>query len=286
MIDVGTIDAAQADGSPPIELISGGAPGESGVTVSRVYYRSSAHFRASLRAHIVCFSTPCRIYCRAAGEAVTHDAPPGSIAILPAGLDCAADTERDVQSTYLIIDPARLSLVAAEDSSLNAQLTGRLYSRDPGLAALAHTLAEEARTRFPSGAVFWHETVGRFLAGLVARHMSGPKVDAGGMLDAYTLSRLRAHIMAHLDEPLDVATLAVMCGRSQYHFSRVFTRTIGVSPYRYVVHLRLKRAFELIREGSVPLAEIAYSVGFADQSHLTRWVRRAYGLTPAAIANN
>jgi len=211
MIDVGTIDAAQADGSPPVELISGGAPGESGVTVSRVYYRSSAHFRASLRAHIVCFSTPCRIYCRAAGEAVTHDAPPGSIAILPAGLDCAADTERDVQSTYLIIDPARLSLVAAEDSSLNAQLTGRLYSRDPALAALAHQLAEEARTQFPSGAVFWHETVGRFLAGLVARHMSGPKVDAGGMLDAYTLSRLRAHIMAHLDEPLDVATLAAMC---------------------------------------------------------------------------
>jgi AraC family transcriptional regulator len=286
LLDVGTIDAAQADGSPPCELISRSAPGESGVTVSRVYYRTSAHFKASLRAHIVCFSTPCRIHCRAAGEAVTHDAPPGSIAILPAGLDCAADTERDVESTYLIIDPARLSLVAAEDSSLKAQLTGRLYDRDPALAAIAHRLAEEARTGFPSGAVFWHETVGRFLADLVARHMSGARADAGGVLDVYTLSRLRAHIMAHLDEPLDVATLAAMCGRSQYHFSRVFSRTVGVSPYRYVLHLRVKHAFDLIREGSLPLAEIAYSVGFADQSHLTRWVRRAYGVTPAMISSS
>src|SRR5215468_3471495 len=175
LVDVGTIDAAQADGSRPLELISRGAPGESGVTVSRVHYRRSGHFKASLRAHIVCFSTPCRIHCRAAGQAVTHDAPPGSIAILPAGLDCTADTEGGVESTYLIIDPARLSLVAAEDSSLNAQLTGRLYDRDPALAAVAHCLAEEARTDFPRGAIFWHETVDRFLAALVARHMSGAK---------------------------------------------------------------------------------------------------------------
>jgi AraC family transcriptional regulator len=53
-----------------------------------------------------------------------------------------------------------------------------------------------------------------------------------------------------------------------------------------VVHLRLKHAFDLIRQGSLPLAEIAYRVGFADQSHLTRWVRRAYGVTPAAISSN
>ena len=284
MIDLGDIDAAQADGSPPSQLISAAAPGESGVAVSRVYYQNSAHFRASLRAHVVCFSSPCRIHCRAGGEAVTHDAPPGSIAVLPAGLDCTADTERDVESTYLIIDPARLSLAAAEDSSLNAELTGRLYSVDPALAAFARQLAEEARTGFPQGAVFWHETTGRFLDGLVTRHMSGARIDAGGALDVYTLSQLRAHIMAHLDQPLDVATLAAMCGRSQFHFSRVFSRTVGVGPYRYVLHLRLKRAFELIRDGRLPLAEIAYSVGFADQSHLTRWIRRVYGVTPGQIS--
>jgi AraC family transcriptional regulator len=44
--------------------------------------------------------------------------------------------------------------------------------------------------------------------------------------------------MAHLDEPIDVATLAHMTQRSQFHFSRVFRRSVGVSPYRYVVYLR------------------------------------------------
>src|SRR5215468_5842334 len=177
MIDRGDIDAIQGDGAPPSELISGSAPGESGIAVSRVSYRGSAHFKASLRSHVISFSTPCRIHCRWSGEAVTHDAPPGSIAVLPAGLDCAAETQRDVESTLLVVDPARLSLVAAEDSALNAQLTGRLFGFDPALAALAHQLADECRTGFPSGVVFWHEAAGRFLAGLVERHMSGAKVD-------------------------------------------------------------------------------------------------------------
>ena len=51
-----------------------------------------------------------------------------------------------------------------------------------------------------------------------------------------------------LDEPIDVATLAHMTKRSQFHFSRVFHRSVGVSPYRYIVYLRLRRAVELIRE--------------------------------------
>jgi AraC-like DNA-binding protein len=46
-----------------------------------------------------------------------------------------------------------------------------------------------------------------------------------------------------------------MSGRSQFH-------------YRYVVHLRLRSAVELVREGKLPLAEIAAATGFADQSQV------------------
>jgi AraC family transcriptional regulator len=45
-----------------------------------------------------------------------------------------------------------------------------------------------------------------------------------------------------------------------------------MSPHRYVVHQRLQRAIELMREGRSGLADIAASTGFADQSHLSRWV--------------
>jgi AraC family transcriptional regulator len=50
-----------------------------------------------------------------------------------------------------------------------------------------------------------------------------------------------------------------------------------MTPHRYVVHLRLQRAVELVRDGHSSLAEIAARTGFADQSHLSRWVRRVHG---------
>ena len=91
--------------------------------------------------------------------------------------------------------------------------------------------------------------------------------------------------MAHLDEPIDVATLARMTERSQFHFSRVFRRSVGVSPYRYIVYLRLRCAVDLIREGRLGLADIAASTGFADQSHLSRWVRRVHGASPTQLVS-
>jgi AraC family transcriptional regulator len=69
-----------------------------------------------------------------------------------------------------------------------------------------------------------------------------------------------------------------MAARSPFHFSRVFTRSVGMTPHRYIVHLRLQRAIELVREKQSSLAEIAARTGFADQSHLSRWVRRVYGV--------
>ena len=102
-------------------------------------------------------------------------------------------------------------------------------------------------------------------------------------LNKDAIKRLEEFVVAHLAERLDVATLAKMTNRSQFHFSRTFTRLTGVSPYRHVVHLRLRRAVEMIRDGKFSLAQIAAKTGFADQSHLTRWVRRVHGVSPTQI---
>jgi AraC family transcriptional regulator len=103
-------------------------------------------------------------------------------------------------------------------------------------------------------------------------------------LSNITLARLRDYVMAHLDEPIDVASLARVAGRSPFHFSRVFTRSVGVTPHRYIVRLRLQRAVELVGDGEVSLAQVAFRTGFADQSHLARWVRRVHGVSLTQLA--
>ena len=54
----------------------------------------------------------------------------------------------------------------------------------------------------------------------------------------------------------------------------------GIAPHAYLVQLRLARARQLLASGQPP-ARVAMTLGFADQSHMGRWFRRAYGLTPA-----
>jgi AraC family transcriptional regulator len=276
----------QADGCSPTMLAAGSAPGESGVSVLSVRFQGGAHFSATPRQHLIWFQTSpqARFECRIAGRALRNEAPAGSLAICPAGVDSAADAEESVDAILVAIDPGQLALAAAEDSALEAQLIERFSGRDRMLLELARSLALESADGYPNGPLFWNEVASGFIDGLVARHTSAFEGRARGMLGKDVLERVREYILVHLDEPIEVDTLAKIAGRSPFHFSRVFTRSVGMTPHRYVVHLRLQRAIELVRDRRSGLAEIAARTGFADQSHLSRWVRRVHGVSLTQLA--
>jgi len=280
---IGEVFSAQKDGSPPTALATGCAPGESGVSVVSLRYRGSAHFSAHLRQHLIAFVSKTRIKCRLAGRALYHKAHEGSLAICPAGLDTSADTDQDLNALFVGVRPEKFALAAAEEGALEAELSSHLCGHDQVLLDLAGVLARESKGGYPHGTLFWNETASRFVDILAARYAMGRRAKRNAPLTADILKRLKEFVFEHLDEPLDVATLARMTHRSQFHFSRAFTRSVGVSPHRYVVHLRLQRAVEMIRDRKFGLAEIAAKTGFADQSHLTRWIRRVHGVSPTQI---
>ena len=156
-------------------------------------------------------------------------------------------------------------------------------SLDTPLLDFARGLASESANGNPNGPLFWNEIASAFLSGLLGRHASNFDGRVRGALGKDVFQRLRDYIMAHLDEPIEVAALAGIAGRSEFHFTRVFTRSVGMTPHRYVVHQRLQRAVELLRDRRSSLAEIAASTGFADQSHMSRWIRRVHGVSPTQL---
>lgn len=104
---------------------------------------------------------------------------------------------------------------------------------------------------------------------------------AGRHLRAVRLAR--ELLDAAPQEAASSAALEAVTGVSRYALARHFRACLGTSPHRYLTMRRLERARALIRRG-VPLAEAAVTAGFADQSHLTRHFRRAYGLPPGRWA--
>jgi AraC family transcriptional regulator len=99
-------------------------------------------------------------------------------------------------------------------------------------------------------------------------------------IDHARLRRTLDHISANLDKEITLAQLAQVAGVSVFHFARMFTRTMGVSPSRYVSRTRLEKAMADIAAGKLSLAEIAFNAGFSSQASFTRAFYRATGLTP------
>jgi AraC-like DNA-binding protein len=121
-----------------------------------------------------------------------------------------------------------------------------------------------------------------FLAGAHDHRLLKP--DGGtlwrGGLAPGVLRRVKSHIEESLAERIDLDDLARIAGLSRCHFSRAFKESVGVPPHRYIVSRRIVVAAGLIQLTNRPLADIALSVGFADQSHFTRSFVRALGETP------
>jgi AraC-like DNA-binding protein len=93
----------------------------------------------------------------------------------------------------------------------------------------------------------------------------------------------RELLVDQLAENITLAELAAAAGMDRFHFSRQFKATFGQPPHAYRLGLRLLAAQRALERGS-PVAEVAVTLGFFDQSHLHRHFQRRFGLSPARYA--
>jgi AraC-like DNA-binding protein len=94
------------------------------------------------------------------------------------------------------------------------------------------------------------------------------------------LRRAIEHIQQNLDKDLTLAELAGLVYMSPYHFARLFKRSTGVPPHRFVVRQRIARARAILATQEPSVAQISRMVGFRTPSHFTTVFRRVTGITP------
>ena len=92
--------------------------------------------------------------------------------------------------------------------------------------------------------------------------------------------RVREYIDAHFAEPLSLEELSSVAGLSPFHLNRLFCAEVGMAPHAYQMHRRIERSKRMLREHH-PIADTALEMGFADQSHFSKFFRRIVGTTPA-----
>ena len=112
---------------------------------------------------------------------------------------------------------------------------------------------------------------------------SKPIRSTNGRLSQLAIKQIRDYINTYLERNLSLSELANLVHLSVSHFSSEFKRATGVSPYQYVLQCRVERAKELLLKSQYNIADIAHSVGFAHQGHLSYHFKKRYGVTPGTI---
>ncbi|MEM9007538.1 MAG: AraC family transcriptional regulator [Cyanobacteria bacterium P01_F01_bin.86] len=119
-----------------------------------------------------------------------------------------------------------------------------------------------------------------FLTCLIGRHATNQSA-LQPVASAHTaIKRARDYLHAHYAEDISLADLAAIAHLSRFHFCRLFSREVGVSPSTYQTQLRIAQAKKLLAQG-LSILTVATVTGFYDQSHFGRTFKRQVGTTPS-----
>jgi AraC-like DNA-binding protein len=143
-------------------------------------------------------------------------------------------------------------------------------------------LAELAQTAADGSSDVGLDEVGHLLAARFVEAVSGRKNKA---LTANLRDRRRAvesalWIDANSHRTIALDDAAEQAGISPFHFLRLFSEVLGVTPHQYLVRSRLRHAARRLADDDSPITDIAYDVGFGDLSNFVRTFHRAAGASP------
>lgn len=88
------------------------------------------------------------------------------------------------------------------------------------------------------------------------------------------------------DEDISLEHLAQQAELSKYHFARLFLKETGTTPMKYVAKIRMEAAVRLLRETTLPVAEIADRVGFASGNYFGKVFQYFAGMTPSQFRSS
>lgn len=94
------------------------------------------------------------------------------------------------------------------------------------------------------------------------------------------IGRAERYLAEHHADPIKMDEVAARLGVGYSHFRRAFRARSGLSPWQYVLRIRLTHARRLLASNNATLDDIAAAVGFSSAFHLSHAFKRAYGISP------
>jgi AraC family transcriptional regulator len=240
------------------------------------------HFRQPEPTLFVFSRSTDRLHARVDGREVDRDFSGRSrLAIFPASTEIVGewDVAPTVDYTVVFLNPA---LVRGRlGAAISEPMIG--FGHDALERGLCELVREAAYPddMFEMMAEGWTIQALAHIARLRHKCSDDPRASASGGLPGGRLHRLDDFIRANLSKSICLDELAGLAGLSKRHFLRAFQESLGTSPYKYVLALRIDEAKHRLSRSTDGMTEIALATGFGDAQHFSTSFRKATGETPS-----
>lgn len=209
----------------------------------------------------------------------------GDVTVVPANVLNSASWDRSYQFITLSFESNTFARHTFDLTNVtDVEFVASFSKPDPLIHSIGLALKSELESSGVGSRLYIDSLTAALMSHLL-RHYSAQKrisqTNHSG-LSKRQLQQVIDFINQHLDQDLALAELASIVQISPSYFSSLFKQSTGLAPHQYVIQCRIDCAKQLLLQGKL-IAEVAYSLGFTHQSHLSRHFKRLVGVTPKAF---
>jgi len=215
----------------------------------------------------------------------------GEMLITPANTPLFARWEREENCLQIRLTDDFVRNVAKETVVGDCDritLKPEFHARNPQLESISTMLLNELQQGSLSNRLYVDSLSNILAVNLLRQHATTrphlPTYEGG--LPSRQLRQILDYIDARIDQEIKLADLAQLLDMSQFHFSRLFKQSVGVSPYQYLLQQRVERAKQLLKNTDRLITDIALICGFNSHSHLSKQFKQLTGMTPKSYRSS
>lgn len=223
---------------------------------------------------------PLFFYTEADGDRRKYKSEKGFIVRLSSPCEMKAlRLESELKAMQLTIEPRLLNEIA--DTSCCC-LDEHLNLSDPFLADIFFRIIDTITYSHLSERIYLETLVQVICLHLISNYSSTKKkvFAPKGKLSAAQLSRVTEFTHRNIHLNISLAEMASYANLSAYHFARLFRHTTSISPYQFVLQMKIEHSKNIILQHNGSISDVAYLLNFTDQAHFSNAFKKITGVSP------